>query len=287
MDGPASIHQGTPYRDFLKLLHRAIRPKLYFEIGVGSGGSLSQASCASIAIDPKILAAKEAIGNKPQCHFYQMSSDEFFAQPRLRRIFPAQIDFAFLDGLHHFEVLLRDFINTERFCALDAAIVLHDCVPYNCEVAERHHQPEKRMDKRYQSHWAGDVWKIIEILRRHRPDLCMTVFDCPPTGLVVCTNLNPESDVLRRRYQGIVHDFMRMDLDKFGFDRFIAGCDLRRASVMEPGELKRILFRKGSQRPDPVSAPRLIRHDGADEGRTDLGRVPKPKQKGGAPIQAE
>ncbi len=33
-------------------------------------------------------------------------------------------------------------------------------------------------------YWTGDVWKLIPILQRYRPDLQLTLFDAPPSGLV-------------------------------------------------------------------------------------------------------
>jgi hypothetical protein len=36
------------------------------------------------------------------------------------------------------------------------------------------------------------------------------MFDCPPTGLVACTNLNPDSSVLSRVYDQVVAEYLNV-----------------------------------------------------------------------------
>jgi Methyltransferase domain len=38
---------------------------------------------------------------------------------------------AFIDGLHHFEQVLRDFINVEKRATSEGLIVIHDCIPFD------------------------------------------------------------------------------------------------------------------------------------------------------------
>jgi hypothetical protein len=58
--------------------------------------------------------------------------------------------------------------------------------------------------------WTGDVWKVLPILKKFRPDLKVALFDCPPTGLVACTNLDPNSTVLTEAYDQIIAEFSKV-----------------------------------------------------------------------------
>jgi hypothetical protein len=81
------------------------------------------------------------------------------------------VDVAFLDGMHLFEYLLRDFIHTERVCDRNSVILLDDCLPVNIEMTDGERRPDLRKDAELASWWTGDVWKVVEILRELRPDL--------------------------------------------------------------------------------------------------------------------
>ncbi len=61
----------------------------------------------------------------------------FFARHDLGGLLGKPISMAFLDGMHHFEYLLRDFINTEKHCSSNSVILLHDCLPTDRHVARR------------------------------------------------------------------------------------------------------------------------------------------------------
>ena len=80
---------------------------------------------------------RDVIGTKQRAFFFQMTSDAFFADHDLALFFPRGVDLAFIDGMHRFEFLLRDFINTERRCHARSIVLLHDCLPRNCRMAER------------------------------------------------------------------------------------------------------------------------------------------------------
>ena len=64
------------------------------------------------------------------------------------------------------------------------------------------------------------MWKLLPILRDFRPDLDVTILDCPPTGLAVVQGLNPNSKVLIDRYDEIVAKYSDINLGKFGIERF-------------------------------------------------------------------
>jgi predicted O-methyltransferase YrrM len=201
-------HEGADYHEALRCLHAALRPATYFEIGTETGGSLILAQCASLAVDLAFRVNCNVAEGKLFCLLYQMTSDAFFATHDPRRLLGGPVDLAFLDGMHNYEYLLRDFINTERVCRPGSVIVLHDCLPTDAHVARREGGDQHlRAFSAHPEWWAGDVWKTTAILRRARPDLTMHAFGVPPTGLVLVTGLDPASYELARDYEAHVAGF--------------------------------------------------------------------------------
>ncbi|HET9147188.1 MAG TPA: class I SAM-dependent methyltransferase [Acetobacteraceae bacterium] len=213
------FHQGADYLGCLSALHRALAPARYLEIGVWLGESLARAACASIAIDPEFQLGTGVLGSKPECHFFQTTSNDFFARHDPRTILGGPIDLAFLDGLHQFDALLRDFANTERFCRPESVIVLHDCLPIDPLITNRRQDEHLRKDAVVPGWWAGDVWKMLVILKRLRPDLAIIALDAPPTGLVLVSRLDPANRVLSERSVTIIEEMMPVELKSFGTTR--------------------------------------------------------------------
>ena len=197
------------YTEALDRLHRLLAPKTYLEIGTLTGTTLRLARCASIAIDPSFSQLdKDVFAGKPSCFFFQMKSDDFFARYSPSVLLGRPVDMAFLDGMNYAEFLLRDFINIERHVTRNSLVILHDCIPSSIEMATR--------DLELGAAWTGDVWKVVPILKKYRPDLRIHAIDAPPTGLIICTNLNPDSRILEDRYFAILEEFATFDLGKIG-----------------------------------------------------------------------
>ncbi|MDE8348838.1 MAG: class I SAM-dependent methyltransferase [Acidocella sp.] len=230
-------HKGEEYTTVLARLHTILAPATYFEIGSRSGGSLALASCASIAIDPQFSLIPAFHNNKPVCHLYAMTSDDFFAAHSPTAIFGRPIDFAFLDGLHLAEFLLRDFINTEPHCKPDSVIALHDCFPTDEVMARRDEDDRSRPDKPGQAEWwTGDVWLAAEALKKYRPDLTIIALDAPPTGLVLVTGLNPASTVLKDKYDEIIASFDTSPNPRDRFRAFDASLPMTATSSLVTAE---------------------------------------------------
>lgn len=225
------------YLPYLKSLHEKLKPNIYFEIGTESGASLSFAECISIAVDPQFRLDLDIVAKKPQLHLFQGTSDDFFATGMLQKL-DYQIDFAFLDGMHLFEYLLRDFINTEKAMSPGGVITMHDCVPFNPLVAER------VWDKKKTRSWTGDVWKLIPILHEYRPDLKVVVFDVAPTGLVYVTGLDPENTKLLDHYDEILTRYTALTLEEFGLEEFDEILDLQE-TVAKKRPRRRALKKSG------------------------------------------
>ena len=85
--------------------------------------------------------------------------------------------------MHYCEYLLRDFANTERHCRRTSVIALHDCVPVDLAIAAREaREASPPLEAHRENWWAGDAWRTLLALRKHRPDLAFTVVDSHQTG---------------------------------------------------------------------------------------------------------
>ncbi|QGM96368.1 class I SAM-dependent methyltransferase [Methylocystis parvus] len=215
-------HRGAVYFEVLANFHKFLNPKNYLEIGTRTGDSLRPVTCPSIAIDPEFRISADIIGRKSVLHIFQKTSDDFFREHDPIGLFGAPLDLAFLDGLHWYEFLLRDFINTEKACRRNSVVILHDCIPTNLYYARRLMEDMSHlMDEMPNPYWwAGDVWKTVSILKKARPDLRIHAFDAPPTGLICITNLDPDSTVLEENYYQLVHEFADEEEDSKNFDLF-------------------------------------------------------------------
>lgn len=191
-DPAAEKTQGArPYLEVLGELHDLVKPGLYAEIGVRRGNSLRLASCDAVAIDPE-PALNEPLPDRVTLH--TCSSDDFFFFHGTKP-FPRQPALAFIDGMHLLEFALRDFMNIERQMPRNGVIVIDDVLPNHPVQAERDRQSRV---------WCGDVWRIVPLLRKHRPDLKLTLLDTAPTGLLVITRLAPDNRVLWNNYNPIL-----------------------------------------------------------------------------------
>jgi hypothetical protein len=75
------------------------------------------------------------------------------------------------------------------------------------------------------------VWKVVLILRKYRPELHVTIVDAAPTGLVICTNLNPESTILTESYHDIVEEFRDLSLVDYGVAQYLSEANLMRTDA--------------------------------------------------------
>jgi hypothetical protein len=132
---------GPSYRLLVQRISQLKKARNYLEIGVHNGSTIELIDCPTIGVDPAFVFARNPMGKKPLLHLYQQTSDDFFRDHDPRQIFGSEVDLAFLDGLHLFEFLLRDFMNTERVCARDGLILMDDCLPPSLEMTEREHRP--------------------------------------------------------------------------------------------------------------------------------------------------
>lgn len=188
------------YLEFLSRVHATHLPDNYLEIGVRFGHSLALAQCRAVGIDPAYVVEAELSG---EVHLRRTTSDEYFTRPDCLDVTDGQpFDLAFIDGMHLFEFALRDFINTEEHCHPWSVVIFDDVLPRNVPEAAR---------QRHTAAWTGDVFPVIEVLRRYRPELTTVLVDTKPTGLMFVLGLDPTNRTLREKYDEIVAEFRRPD----------------------------------------------------------------------------
>ena len=201
---------GEFYFDALARIHRHLQPRTYLEIGIAQGESLRsvQPHTRVIGVDP---AAELPYEPPINVRIFRQTSDEFFAQHDARKEFGGlPLELAFIDGMHHFDYALRDFMNVERCCEPSSTILIHDCFPRDRVTAQR---------ERASAFWSGDVWKLVVLLKKYRPELAIHTVATPPTGLTIVRNLDPSSTVIAANLARLCEEFLALDYSYVEKDR--------------------------------------------------------------------
>ena len=121
----------------------------YLEIGCDQDQLFSK-----IKIQNKVGVDPSSGGN------VRKTSDEFFKENN------KNFDLVFIDGLHTYEQVKKDIINSLDCLKENGVVLVHDCMP-DCM--------SKQAVPRYRMTWNGDVWKAIVDLR-HNGDL--NIYTC-------------------------------------------------------------------------------------------------------------
>ena len=186
--------------ELLGLLHQKMKPRTYLEIGIRTGNSMALSRTRSIGVDPYFKIDKPI---RCDVQLIKATSDDVFAgDDPLAHFGGVPVDLAFIDGMHLSEFALRDFINIEPFMADTGVIVIDDVLPRNGLEAARDRKTEP---------WTGDVYKVVEILRRRRPDLVVLLINTAPTGTAVVVGVDQASTILRDSYAAEEHYLLQPD----------------------------------------------------------------------------
>jgi hypothetical protein len=130
--------------------------KTYLEIGVNTQ---AQPGYNWVGVD---IPVKHGVDPNVETT-YKMTSDEFFDN-----YITQKYDIIFIDGLHLFEQVYRDIINSLNNLKDGGIIVVHDCNPVT-EITQRR--------ERVSDSWHGDVWKSIVKLRIENPNIDICTVD--------------------------------------------------------------------------------------------------------------
>jgi len=185
---------------FISGLHRRLQPRTYLEIGVRDGTSLALARGKVIGVDPAYRIVQELHSD---LRLFRLASDDFFALPDAFAHFDGlPTDLAFIDGMHLSEFAFRDFANVERVMSAGGVVIFDDVLPRNPLEAAR--------DRRTGA-WAGDVYKVVDALRRRRPDLLVLLVNTAPTGTAIVTRLDPQTAKNTEIYDSELATFLESD----------------------------------------------------------------------------
>ena len=153
----------------------------YLEIGCDENIVFNQIECSKkVGVDP----------NKGGT--VRDTSDNFFKNNK------ELFDVVFIDGLHHFEQIIKDFKNSFNVLNDNGYIIMHDLMPRSWL---EEHVP------RISNDWCGDVWKISFLLnniKNHKFNLILTDF-----GLGIFQKKNKE------------FEFNEADLSNMNFNYYI------------------------------------------------------------------
>ena len=142
--------------ELINYLIKKIDAQSYLEIGICDGSNHIKIKCKhKIGVDP----------NSPVSHVtHRMTSDRFFSQNK------NMFDVIFVDGLHVYEQVYKDIINSLKFLNKNGYIICHDMNP----PTEKHQAVPRPMNQRQ---WHGDCWKAWAQIHTERNDLTMYVVD--------------------------------------------------------------------------------------------------------------
>jgi hypothetical protein len=205
----------------------------------------------SVGVDPFFTVTREL---RCDLQLVRATSDEFFASPGALGHFEGlPIDLGFIDGMHLAEYALRDFINTERHTHPASVIVLDDMLPRVPVEGAR-----DRRSARSHGSWAGDVYKVVHVLRTLRPDLVCLELDTTTTGTAVVLLPDSSSPVLTTAYDELVESIVVPD------PQDIPDEVLARSRALDPRDFLRGPIWEGLRR---------LRERPADEARPEVTRL--------------
>ena len=110
----------------------------YLEIGCCKNEVFSKINIKKVGVDPNSGGT------------VRLTSDDFFKTNK------EKFDLVFIDGLHVYDQVKQDIINSLEVLNNNGVILIHDCLP---EKIWEQNVP------RMNGAWSGDVWKVIPFFR--------------------------------------------------------------------------------------------------------------------------
>ena len=137
-----SFHNKKNRIEIIKRILEIKKYRSYLEIGTFKDDLFKNIDCKiKIGVDPV------SGGN------IRKTSDDFFAENNQK------FDFIFIDGLHHYNQVKKDILNSLHVLNVNGIILLHDCMP-----RDYFYQAVPRS----QLNWNGDTWKAFLEMRTNK-----------------------------------------------------------------------------------------------------------------------
>ena len=119
-------------------------------------------------------------------------------------------------------------MNVERCGTAQSIVLIHDVVPPDIYMASRDRLDDfRRARSSHPMWWTGDVWKVISVLQKYRPDLTLDVFDASPSGLAMVQGLDPASTTLSEHYHRILQEVAAWPNEEAAFAAYRSNLHLR------------------------------------------------------------
>lgn len=152
----------------INTIARQFRMENYLEIGVEKGITFRDVMIErKTAVDIDFRFDYQSLAS-PQVKFYAGPSDDFFRDTASG----APFDLIFIDGLHHFEQVFRDFTNALARSHDQTIIIVDDVFPVDVFSSLRSNSLQARLDYDPQSErraWHGDVFRFVFMLNQFFP----------------------------------------------------------------------------------------------------------------------
>lgn len=148
----------------LNELAEKLKLRSYLEIGVEAGFTFRRIKIDSrVAVDPNFLFDYSLLESNT-VHFYEVESDTFFRELDAS----TRYDLVFIDGLHTYEQVKKDLLNTLKHATKESIVVIDDTVPIDkfssLPSQEECYRLRKLSGFPDDGSWHGDVFKLVHSL---------------------------------------------------------------------------------------------------------------------------
>ena len=218
--------------ELINCIAKRIDAHSYLEIGVETGLTFNQVNVfQKTGVDPRFQFDYQG-DLRANLSFHEITSDEFFKKLAKNEIKDQKFDLVFIDGLHVFEQVVKDFMNVINHMNLGGVIVIDDTVPIDEFSALPSQKDCYRLRIESGRHndgsWHGDVYKLIYVLSKNEKNKIriVTVTDLSNPKTVVWmedgvwSRFEIESRLVDKTFyelfeNGIPRSFMPMNKQEF------------------------------------------------------------------------
>jgi len=165
----------------------------YLEIGTQFGWTLEAVDMPyKIGIDPNPKHSLKFM--PPGVKSLVMTSDEYFAAKNDLILF----DFIYIDGLHVFQTVYRDFVNSVNCLSEGGIILIDDVIPvdvYSADINQTRAVTERKIQGNISKAWQGDVYKLLKLIATEIPFLELKTIIYPSNAQALIKFKGPKQNL--------------------------------------------------------------------------------------------